>query len=355
MDASTVPTLRSYENPSIGDVLGRMNGSHKQLIGSIGRFFGNISIKTERMRTMHNKPYKSRTKSVELLVMEVLFKRMNLSEKDLQRYFNLKKGFEGEVMFDSFTEKLQCECYILNDLLLQVNNTTFQIDSLIIHPETIYFYEVKNYDGDYYFESNRFYKKPKFEYSNPFYQLERNESLLRQFLNSFGYKMSIDASVVFINPEFALYQAPLNKPFIFPTQLNQHLKKLDTSPSKLNGKHKILADKLMSMHTAKSPYSQFPTYNYEQLQQGITCVECDSFSIFAVGKKVVCKECGAEETVQMAVLRNVQEYKLLFPKQKITTNFIHEWCNRIISKKRIRNILGKNFKIIGVHQWAYYE
>lgn len=67
--------------------------------------------------------YKARTKSKELLIMELLNTRMD---------------YEGEVLFDALTEKLQCECIILNDLLLNINNTNFQIDSLIITSEKNY-------------------------------------------------------------------------------------------------------------------------------------------------------------------------------------------------------------------------
>lgn len=37
-------------------------------------------------------PYKSRTKSNELIIIELLSKRMNLDSKVRQHYFNLKKG-----------------------------------------------------------------------------------------------------------------------------------------------------------------------------------------------------------------------------------------------------------------------
>ena len=97
-------------------------------------------------------PFKSRSESAELLILRSLNSRMNLPAKDKQHYFNLQKGFEGEIQFDSVTAKLQLECYILNDLLLKQNNTTFQIDTLIILSETIYLFEVKNYEGDYYYE-----------------------------------------------------------------------------------------------------------------------------------------------------------------------------------------------------------
>lgn len=82
--------------------------------------------------------YKSRKESKELQALKFLNNRMDLSAKDKQHYLNLKKGFEGEVMFDLLTETFECECLILNDLLLKVNNTLFQIDTLIISSETLY-------------------------------------------------------------------------------------------------------------------------------------------------------------------------------------------------------------------------
>lgn len=230
----------------------------------------------------------------------------------------------------------------------------FQIDSLVIS-DNIYFFEVKNYDGDYYYESDRLYKKPKSEIINPLNQLSRSESLLRQLLQSLGYTITIYASVVFINPEFTLYQTPLNKPFIFPTQVNRYLKKLNTIPSKLNKRHKILADKLISQHIQDFPFKLLPPYDYDQLRKGIMCVECNSFSISVDGRKCICLECGHQEVVASAVMRSVKEFKLLFPDQKITTNVIHEWCKVVKSKKRISRILDENFKIVGVHQWSFYE
>lgn len=299
--------------------------------------------------------YKSRTKSTELLILESLHTRLNLTEKDIQHYSSLKKGYEGEVLFDSITEKLQSDCLILNDLLLKVNNTTFQIDSLIIFAEVIYLFEVKNFEGDYFYESGKFYMKPKIEINNPLTQLSRAESLLRQLLQNLGFHLPLHASVVFINPEFTLYQAPQDKPIIFPSQINRYLKKLDSKPSKLNGKHKALADKLIQQHICKSPYTLVPAYDYSSLKKGTTCGECGSLSVFVHGAKCVCGECGHEEKVDSAVMRSVWEFKLLFPDEKITSNGVYEWCGVVESQWKIRKILKKNFKVVGVHQWTYYE
>ena len=73
---------------------------------------------------------KSRTESNELLAYRYLNTRMELTDKEKFHYLNLEKGYEGEVKFDQLTETLREERYIINDLLLEVNNSYFQIDSL---------------------------------------------------------------------------------------------------------------------------------------------------------------------------------------------------------------------------------
>src|SRR5690625_720552 len=202
--------------------------------------------------------YKKRKKSTELVILELLDRRKGLSKKERRYYLNLAKGYKGEVKFDHLTGRLHCECFILNDLLLNVNNTTFQIDSLIVAPGIVYFYEVKNYDGDYYYEADRLFKKPNLEVNNPLHQLVRSESLLRQLLLRQGFNFPIDASIVFINFKFTLYQAPLNKSIIYPTQIHQHMNHLNSDSTKLTSREEKVANYLLSMHNPNSLYERLP-------------------------------------------------------------------------------------------------
>jgi hypothetical protein len=300
-------------------------------------------------------PFKARTVPGELIILRILNKRMDLTEDEKKYYLYQEKGYEGEVQFDLLTEKVQSECFTLNDLLLKVNNTTFQLDTTIIFQKTIYLFEVKNYEGDYCFRHGRFETLAEKEIQNPLYQLKRSTSLLRQLLQKHGYNITIEGYVVFINPRFTLYQAPLNEPIIYPTQLEALLKKLNTQPSTLYNQHKKLAEKLVSLHQTKSKYSQVPTYEYSQQKKGITCKKCSSFSMSVRGKKIVCGDCGCEEVVENAVMRNVEELKLLFPELKITTNVVYDWSKSIGSKKMIGRILSQNFRAIGYGKWVYYE
>ncbi|QHS23777.1 NERD domain-containing protein [Virgibacillus sp. MSP4-1] len=299
--------------------------------------------------------YKERTKPHELRVLEILNSRSHLSPDHQQYLYNLKKGYEGELAFDQRTEELQCDCLILNDLLLKEGQTTFQIDSLIIMSGKLYIFDVKNHEGNHYFESDKFFKMPNYEISNPLHQLNRCESLLRKLLQKSGYSLSIESFVVFINSTFTLYNAPRNPSIILPTQIHQFLAQLDSTPSKITQKHRKLADTLISLHIDKYPYSQPMDYNYANLAKGISCPKCYSLSTILEGRYCGCKNCGHKEVFATAIMRSVEEFQTLFPDEKITTNKIYDWCKIVPVKKRIRRVLSKNLRVKGVRQWTYYE
>ncbi|WP_442598691.1 nuclease-related domain-containing protein [Neobacillus sp. D3-1R] len=299
--------------------------------------------------------FKERTESILLRILRILHYRGDMTPEEEKYYWSLEKGYEGECQFDRLTEKLQNESYVLNDLLLEFNNKEFQIDTTIIHQGTIFLFEIKNLEGDYSYAPDNFQMVSGKEISNPLDQLKRSKSLFHQLLQHLRINLEIEAYVVFINPEFTLYQAPMNIPFIFPTQITRFLKKLDMKPSHLNSSHQRLAEKLVSLHKTESANSKLPSYDYQQLKKGITCKTCYSFSVYVEGRNVVCSDCGGVELISAAVMRSVEELRLLFPERKITTNLVHEWCGVVESKKRIRRILHKNFTSSGVRQWSYFE
>lgn len=298
--------------------------------------------------------YKLRTKPNELAILEILDKRMNLKREDKKRYYNLKKGYEGEVLFDSFTKKLQCECLILNDLLLTQNHSTFQLDTLMIGHGKIHLFDVKNHEGDHYYEADSLYNNSGVKLNNPLHQLARSESLLQKLLFTHGYKYSVDASVVFINSSFTMYQAPRDKPIIYPTQVKTHLNQLNNTPSKITDQHINLADQLIALHQTESHFAQIPNYKYQSLRKGVACVKCHSFLKATSKRTFVCQVCRHGEAVSNAVLRSIEEFRVLFPNEKITTPIIHDWCG-ILEERRVRRILLKHFKRVGPHRWTYFE
>ncbi|QOY36399.1 nuclease-related domain-containing protein [Anaerobacillus isosaccharinicus] len=297
---------------------------------------------------------KPRVESLELQLLRSLNMRMNLTEKETNNYINLEKGFIGEQKFDEWLEPLPDNFLILNDLLLETSNTTFQIDSLVISPDAINIFEVKNYEGDLIVENENWYTRTGTEIQNPILQLKRCETLLRKLLQQFGHNHTIQVYVVFINPEFYLYQAPLDLPIIFPTQINRFMNKIKLKSLQLKDKHLKLSKQLLAMHLTDSPYKRLPNYDYEILKKGITCEHCHSLNTNYKDRMVVCYDCGHIETHKDAILRSVEEFKLLFPDKKITTSVIYDWCKSNIQKKLIQKILSTYFEQISSGRFTYF-
>lgn len=286
--------------------------------------------------------------SKELLFFRSLNARLELSQKDHHHYVVLEKGFNGEKNFNLLLEDYPTECLTLNDLLLEKNTTLFQIDTLLIAPKKIYHFEVKNFEGDYFIDKDIWYSaSTKIEIVNPLSQLERSRSLLRRLLQDLGSTLSLESYLIFINPQFMLYHAPLNSSIIFPTQLDRFMKKLNLSSLLINGSHNKLADKIISQHKTDCPFSRIPHYTYDDLQKGIICPECHSFLSKYKEMNLICETCGNVENWEIAVLRSVEELKRLFPGRKITTNGVYDWCRGIKSNKAIRRILIKYFSLSG--------
>jgi hypothetical protein len=298
---------------------------------------------------------KRRFESDELKRLRYLNRRIILSDKEASHYFTINKGFEGELKFDEWAvETLPDNWIMLCDLLLEFMNTLFQIDSLIFTGEKIYLFNIKTHEGDYYMKDGKWYSPNNTEVIDPLNQSIRSETLLKKLLHDLGYNIPIAPFLLFINPEFHLYDAPKNLPIIYPTQLNRFANKLNKLTSKTTDYLKKIAEKLISLHIVKSPYERVPEYHFSELKKGINYVCCGMFASEVVGGKIVCHKCGVVEELDVAVLRCVEEYVFLFPERRITTESIYEWCGGVVSKKVIRSILMKYFKLVKHGRYSFY-
>ena len=100
---------------------------------------------------------KKRYEGKELKMYRSLNSRTMLSIKDAEKLARLEKGYEGEVVFDQRLGKISNNWLVLNDLQLDSNNNDFQIDSLLIAQKSAMLLEIKNYEGDYYLEGEKWY------------------------------------------------------------------------------------------------------------------------------------------------------------------------------------------------------
>lgn len=292
--------------------------------------------------------------SKELQIFRGLKARSTLTKNEENYYWKLEKGFEGEQKFNVFLDNLTIDAILLNDLLFEKGSNHFQLDKVLITQDTVYVFEVKNYEGDYYIDRDTWFSPAKKEVTDPLNQLKRSKNLFQPILRELGCKPSLESYLIFINPQFYLYHAPLNPIFVFPTQINRLIKQLNTKTSKLNSHHYNLAERLIALHIQESTYSRVPEYRFDKLKKGIICRNCFTFMNFMNRKTLDCYRCGFTEGVISAVIRSVEEFKIMFPGRKITTRAIHEWCNVVKSPRTIRRILLGKYKLIGSRNKAYF-
>lgn len=298
---------------------------------------------------------KERTKPEELEILQALKPRMELEEKAASNLYTLEKGYEGEVQFDQWFTNCRVESLIINDLLLEVNGTLFQIDSLVITQDRLHLFEVKNLEGDYYLDGDKFKTAAGAETKNPLHQLSRAESLLKQLLKNLGFYIPLEPHLVFINPEFTLLQAPLKSPIILPTQLNRFMDRMNRTSSKLTNKHTKLAEALLSLHIKKSPFTRVPGYEFDGLRKGVVCEGCGGFLDSLGQKRFVCSHCGARDSIESLVLQTLKSFQILFPDRRVTTTIIYDWSNGDLPRKSIRRVLKNNLSANGECKSTYYE
>ncbi|CAM3899553.1 nuclease-related domain-containing protein [Mesobacillus thioparans] len=298
---------------------------------------------------------KERTKPEELEILLALKPRLELEEKVASNLYTLEKGYEGEVQFDKWFTNHRVESLIINDLLLEVNGTLFQIDSFVITQDRLHLFEVKNLEGDYYLDGEKFKTAAGAETKNPLHQLNRAEALLKQLLKNLGFYIPLEPHLVFINPEFTLLQAPVKSPIVLPTQLNRFMKNMNRVSSKLTSKHTKLAEALLSLHIKKSPFSRVPEYDFDGLRKGVICEGCGGFYELHSKSKFICIQCGQLKNIDSSMVQTVKEFQILFPEIKVTTQSVFEWTGGILSKKTIRRILKVNLSYIGEFNRRYYE
>lgn len=299
---------------------------------------------------------KQRNKPKLLTALELLDRRMTLPYREKQHLSTLSKGYEGEVIFDTLVERhLTCDAIILNDLSLVIGNTPIQIDSLIVTSDTIYLYEIKNYEGNYTSQSGQFRTDSGQDIVSPAGQLNRTTTVFKKLVSQWDHTITIVPNVVFVNSAFFLYEAKKEDPFIFLPQLLSHFNSINRRCDSLSAKYYHIADRLLDESQKELPYQRkLPLYNFKDFKKGLTCSCCGSFDMKNSSKMSRCYSCGYTVSLNELFLSEVQAFKFLFPEEQLTCNVMHEWCGGSLPKRRIRAVLNTEYTINGFAKSSHY-
>jgi hypothetical protein len=300
---------------------------------------------------------KNRNKSNYLRAVEALDKRMALPDEEALHLLNMQKGFKGEILFDSLLKEfLDVDALILNDLMFTEKGSTFQVDSLIITGDKILLFEVKNYEGNFQFQSHHLLTSSGKEIGNPLNKLDDTSIKMRQLLSKWNVNLPFEPILIFVNPAFTLYNAPIGSPIIFPTQIKEQLARMNRSALPLSKRHHYFVDKIIAENQEEAAFQRkLPSYTYDLLKKGLWCIECGSPNLSNTQRTCTCRAFGFRVSIEETVSHQIKDFKLLFPDSKVTTATIFDWLDSTISAERIRKILLKNHKTCGATYGSYYQ
>lgn len=282
-------------------------------------------------------------KPITLRMMEALADRMVLDKECVIYLQNMRNGYEGECEFGVLMESLKSPHLLLHDLYFEPKfSGAIQIDFLLLIGNSIIVYEVKNYSGVWTY-GEEVYRQGNMERSNPLIQLARTKNNFKILLREMGYShITVEAVVLHIGKNFTLLQAPDNRNVVLPTQISDHLAKLNSYQYPISEQLANLAQVLPKRTMDPPPFTKMiPEYSFEALRKGLRCEQCGELAVRFSQRIYHCQSCNYKGRNRTAIKSAIDEFKLLFPDQVLSGFTLSKWCDGTISPSHCRKILRK--------------
>lgn len=306
-------------------------------------------------RMMFLTVYKPLEASTTLRFYRAIHSRTELPPESAYYLQSLQKGYNGEKNWATYLNELPKNIPILYDLQFEVNQSTIQIDALCILQNKLVLFEVKNFQGNFSVDGDKWYSPSHKEMKNPLNQIKRAEPLFHQFLKKYQLNMPFDYYLIFVHPTFILYGASHQEQLILPGQIPEFLdglKQQTFSPQRL---HTKIIDTLLTNHINDIHLLHKPEYHFDQMAKGLFCGVCGGKMKRKHKKTFSCMKCHHSATVNDTVLYNIQDYMALFPERKVTTANIFDWIDEEVSKRFINYFMLNKFESHGLGKSTYYK
>lgn len=289
----------------------------------------------------------------ELLHIEAMFTRSKLDDKHHNQLENLRRGYEGECIYDSiFNEVGHDNLYIYRDVYLSIEDSTTQYDSLIVTEEGVVVNEIKNFSGTYTVMDGS-WAKGNFELpDDPFAQLRRAIGKMRRLSLSSDLQFKVSGKLIFPNEECTLIIADesLKQNIIIRSNLRRYLARFKNS---FSGNLAREICEVIKRNIVDNPYFK-SAVDFDDVRHGIYCSECGEFEVEVRRYHVSCLSCGSNETRETHLIRAISDYKYLFGKLPMTTQRMMKFTDGKFSKRAIQRVLEKYCDRHGMYKSSTY-
>ena len=277
------------------------------------------------------------------LYYESLRRRLNqqenipLLEEKIQR---AESGIYGEMLVarELADMNLQHFDWVANFQYLSPQNTSYQIDFILILPHCLLILEVKNITGvvryiPHAHEFQRIKSTGEIDsFRNPFDQAYRHQQLLEWLLKKSNISLPVYYAIIMTNPNCTIDISLKDYPILHLSYLRRYLNGLSsTTAEKTNTQ---LIKKLLLKHSQILPPPKL--VQAEELIRGVICIKCNGQMTYAHGISN-CPHCGYK--TRLGIHETIRDFYLLIGDE--ITNEKLRWFSLIDSKFTASKILSR--------------
>ncbi len=301
----------------------------------------------------------NREMPVELLYYNALSARTELTAAEKYQMEIVKKGYEGECLYDKiFNETGHSNAYIFRDVYLKVGNTTTQYDSIAITDNQVTVNEIKNFQGDFHYSKDNWYRNGYLLEDDAFAQLRRAQGKLMKISKSSAVNFEVTGALIFINDDFRLTSDndDIWNKTIVRSHLRSYLQNLNNGQR--GEKAKKIANIINKYRVSNMYFNE--KADISRLKLGFYCGECKSFELIKTRFHFICSNCGTTETNETHLLRTVSDHKFLFYNKPVTKKSILHLTDNQLKRSAVGRLLNKHCVLekkgrSAEHIFKYYD
>ena len=232
--------------------------------------------------------FKKRSEPLSLLGLQSLIDRLpsnhqqySIIEEDLRRR---KAGYGGELNFDKHINEFRptYPFALIHDICLLYNGIYFQMDSVLILPDKILIFEIKNLGGKLIVKSNptQFIQENKGErkiLQSPITELERKMIFLDRWLKERGIDIPLNGMIGLAYTNELFIEEESDVGIYFTHEIPIRLYNMEIVEEKLS-RNKInqIANDIVGAHQEYNPFPLTKSLNIptEDIIKGVFCPAC---------------------------------------------------------------------------------
>lgn len=292
---------------------------------------------------------------------EVAFRRGLLkTEKEMFNYYRTVAGEEGEKIVLEYLKKYGKNHWTVVNNLWQNYSGPLESDLILFTRNKLYVFEIKNYTGAFSYEEGSCKINGRPITSNPFHQVRRAATSLKNICLENGHAIAIQGAVIFVGIDNPIeINSEISDLDIIPrTRLLTYLEKIIDEENQHTGKIidpvKVLT--ALEKYEIADHFLPKPITNEEMksIQRGMCCESCNSFNIVIKRFKVICIHCNHVEVREHAVVRTICDYGVLHFESHLKLKQLFDFFDGEASLPYLKKILRNHFIVVKNGAHTYY-